>query len=145
VQRITGVSLPSWKINSDLNLATSSAFATAPALKVLRRLIGPRPDDQTRAAQTAVASFTRYGFAAAAITAIAHVTARRRPPRERGIERVATLRFDHPYAAIAIAGRAPAATHPESTFTGLPLFSAWIDDPADVDDEPATAPRPAEP
>ncbi len=69
------------------------------------------------------------------------MTARRRAPREVGIERAATLRFDHPYAAIAIAGRAPAATHAESTFTGLPLFSAWIDDPADVDDEPATGPR----
>jgi hypothetical protein len=51
------------------------------------------------------------------------------------------LRFDHPYAAIAIAGRAPFTPHAESTFTGLPLFSAWIDDPTEVDEDPATGPR----
>ncbi len=46
VQRITSVSLPAWRINSDLDLATSSEFATAPALEALRRLISPRPDDR---------------------------------------------------------------------------------------------------
>jgi hypothetical protein len=143
VQRIAGVSVPAWEIESDLNLATSPAFATAPALEVLRQLIGPRPDDQTEAVQRAIASFTRYGFEAAAVTAFAVRASLQRPPGELGIERSAMLRFDHPYAAIAFAGRAPFTPHAESTFTGLPLFSAWIDDPTEVDEDPATGPRTA--
>ena len=140
VQRITGVTLPAWQIESVLDLTTSPAFGTAPALDLLRRLIGPRPDDQTDAVQTAVASFTRYGFEAAAVTAFAVGASLQRPPGELGIERSATLRFDHPYAAIAVAGRAPFIAHAESTFTGLPLFSAWIKDPKEIDEDPAPGP-----
>jgi hypothetical protein len=145
VQRIAGVSLPAWELQGNVDLEMSSAFATAPALAVLRRLIGPRPDDDTAAVQTAVASFTRYGFAAAAITTLSWgAVAGRVPPSELGVERSATLRFDHPYAAIAMAGRAPTTEPDKSAFTGLPLFSAWINNPTDVNDDPAAS-RPADP
>jgi hypothetical protein len=142
VQRITGVSLPAWHVESKLDLKKSEKiFGSFAALEVLRQLIGPRPDDRTEAVQAAVASFTRFGFEAAAVTAFAVRAALvRRRPSERGLERTATLRFDHPYAAIAIsgrpllAGRAPA----DASFTGLPLFSAWVQEPEEAEEGPPT-------
>ena len=143
VQRIAGVSLPAWHVRSQLDLKKSQAFGTAPALEALRQSIGPRPGDRTEAAQTTVASFTCHGFEAAAITAFAVLASLARPPGERGVERAATLRFDHPYAAIAVAGRAPFPEHaPGPSFTGLPLFSAWVNDPEEADGDPKTGPTP---
>jgi hypothetical protein len=145
LERIVGVSLPAWRIEGKLDLKASSLFGTAPALETLRQLIGPRPDDKTEAAQTAVASFTRYGFEAAAVTALGVRASATRQPPELGTERAAILRFDHPYAAIAVHGRpAPAGRvvqgpPPDSAFTGLPLFSAWIADPQEPEDEPPAA------
>ena len=143
VERLAGASLPAWHVESELDLQASALFRTAPVLEVLRQLIGPRPDDQTAAMQTAVASFTRYGFEAAAITAFAVRTSAIRAPRETGIERTATLRFDHPYAAIAIAGSptvptsAGAVRHDRSSaFAGLPLFSVWVQEPQEAEQRP---------
>jgi hypothetical protein len=139
VERFTGVSLPAWSASSRLDLKSSDLFGAAPALEVLRELIGPQPDDETEAVQAAVASFTRQGFEAAAITAFMVRTSALRVPPEAGIERTAILRFDHPYAAVAIAGRPtppqPAGpTGPRAAFTGLPLFSAWVQEPQEVDE-----------
>jgi hypothetical protein len=85
--------------------------------------------------QAAVASFTRYGFEAAAITAFAVRASALAPP-----QRTAILRFDHPYAAVAVAGKPtpPGITGPSrqpeaSPFTGLPLFSAWIHEPHEAE------------
>lgn len=139
VERIDGVSLPAWNIQSKTNLRASERFASAPAIEAMRCLIGPRPDDQTDAIQAAVASFTRYGFEAAAITAFAVAQSARPVPQLLGIERTAVLRFDHPYAALAIAGRpilrqrkgmSPSSPAP---WNGLPLFSAWIHKPVAAD------------
>jgi hypothetical protein len=41
-------------------------------------------------------------------------------PRDLIHERAATLRFDHPYAAVAVAGG------------GLPVFTAWVAEPIEV-------------
>jgi hypothetical protein len=101
-ESITSVALPQWQIRSELGLLGAEAFAVAPAVEVLRRLIGPRADDQVEAKQVAVASFDRYGFKAAAITAFGVAASAMVPPAEIGIERTARLRFDHPYATIAI-------------------------------------------
>jgi len=49
------------------------------------------------------------------------------PPPETGVERIATLRFDQPYAAVAIAGEG-------SRFTGLALFAAWVEAPVEPED-----------
>lgn len=141
IERIAGASLPAWQVKSELDLQASELFATAPALEVMRELIGPRPDDETQAVQAAVASFTRYGFEAAAVTAFAVRTAALALPQETGIERAATLRFDHPYAAVAIAGTptpvGPADPHP--SFAGLPLFSAWIQQPEEAEQKALSA------
>ena len=141
VERIGGVSLPAWRIESKLDLQASSRFGTAAALEVMRELVGPRPDDITEAVQAAVAAFTRYGFEAAAITAFGVRASSRGVPRETVIERTAVLRFDHPYAAIAIAGwptspQPAGPTRLSSAFAGLPLFSAWVQQPQEPQREP---------
>jgi hypothetical protein len=142
VERIAGASLPAWHAQGRLDLHASELFGTAPALEAMRELIGQRPDDMTEARQVAVASFTRYGFEAAAITGLAVAIAAGREPQETGIERTAVLRFDHPYAAIAIAGRptrprsAGQIPHAPGPFTGLPLFTAWVQEPQEAEQTP---------
>lgn len=133
-ERIAGVVLPAWEVRGELDLTVSDAFGTAPALETLRRLIGPRPDDECAATQAAVASFTRYGFEAAAVTAFGVRASAALAPGERVVERTAVLRFDHPYAAVAVAGR-PGAADP-TAFAGLPLFTAWVHQPAEPENEP---------
>jgi hypothetical protein len=141
-------------VKGDLDLTLSPAFGTAPALETLRELIGPRPDDQCEAAQAAVASFTRYGFEAAAVTALGIRASAARLPVGRSVQRTAVLRFDHPYAVVAIAGRPASRAGSGSgvggelreggepgvdgtAFSGLPLFSAWVQEPAEPEDDPS--------
>jgi hypothetical protein len=136
LERVAGVALPAWRAEGDLDLRRSPAFGTGPALETLRRLVGPRPDDRCEATQAAVASFTRYGFQAAAVTALGIRAAAARRPQRRAIERSAVLRFDHPYAAVAIAGRPSCGVGSSSGFAGLPLFSAWVQQPIEPEDSP---------
>lgn len=137
VERVSGVTLPAWQIKSALNLKLSALFGSAPALDTMGELISDPPRG-TQAGQAAIASFTRYGFEAAAITTLVAASAAFRVPDQRGIERTAILRFDHPFASLAIAGgpappRSPdRRTEEGAAFTGLPLFAAWVNEP----DEP---------
>jgi hypothetical protein len=90
----------------------------------------------------AVASYTRYGFEAAAVTGFGLSAAAMPMLREKGLERTAKLRFDHPYAAVAVAGKpeSPRRGDSSSVFTGVPLFSAWVQDPIEPEDEPPSSP-----
>ena len=133
-ERIAGVSLPAWRLDGELDLKRSARFAAVPALEVLCQLIGSRPGDRTEAKQVAVASFTRYGFQAAALTAFAVRASVARIPPETGTERSAILRFDHPYAAVAISGQGNPPSR-DARFVGLPLFSAWIGTPIEAEDQ----------
>jgi Serpin (serine protease inhibitor) len=138
-ERIAEVTLPAWKVKSDLDLLKEPQFGAEDALLVLQALIGPRQTDQFEAKQTAVASYTRFGFEAAAVTAIGIRAMAVAPPRQRGIERAAALRFDHPYAAIAVAGAvadAPSAPATAQDFGLLALFTAWVHTPLEPEDEP---------
>jgi hypothetical protein len=136
LERVVGVALPAWRVEEKLDLTRSAAFGTGPALETLRRLIGPRPEDRCEATQAAVASFTRCGFEAAAVTALGVRASVARRPLEQSVERGAVLRFDHPYAAVAIAGT-PVAGGSSSGFAGLPLFTAWVQQPIEPEDESA--------
>jgi hypothetical protein len=134
-EAIADVALPSWQINSKLNLLADDAFAAGAATAVLRTMMtesGP-----ASAEQVALATFDRYGFKAAAITLMGGTVSETRPLEETGLERTARLRFDHPFAAIAVSGRpgTPRAT----SFRGLPLFEGWVDSPTEAEsDRPAT-------
>jgi hypothetical protein len=146
LERIAGAALPAWSVRGDLDLLGSVRFGTRPALDTLRRLIGPGVDDVCDAAQTAVASFTRYGFEAAAVTAMVARASAARVSVQRTLQRSAVLHFDHPYAAVAISGRpassgrgSGASPGPASGFAGLPLFSVWVDEPREPEDGPPSA------
>jgi hypothetical protein len=128
-ETISGVALPAWWIESRLKLLASPAFGAKTATRVLHDLIGDGPDDSR---QVALAQFDRYGFKAAAVTGIA-VACALVINNEIGVERIAELRFDHPFAAIAVC-REPWGE--PTRFRGLPVFEAWVDAPTDVPAEP---------
>jgi hypothetical protein len=134
-ERVIGASLPAWRADRHLDLLRADAFGARPATSTMRRLIGAHAFDQVEAAQAAVASFTRFGFEAAAITYFGVRASRSVSPAEVGVERTATLRYDHPYAALAIAV-APSTSPDPPRFAGLPLFGAWIDTPVEPEDDP---------
>ncbi|MCG5456630.1 hypothetical protein PSH03_001531 [Micromonospora sp. PSH03] len=123
-ERHTAV-LPCWSARSDHDLtapmlgfpAVAATLATATAL----------PMERFEARQTAVARFDRYGFEAAAVTAMFGLTSL--PPE--GVARTAELRFGHPYAVVAVAtdARAEGVTGP---WHGVPVFSAWVAEPEEV-------------
>jgi hypothetical protein len=65
------------------------------------------------------------------------------PGTEASIERAACLRFDHPFAAIAVTdvppsvrGGIPVGARPgfPNRFCGLPVFEAWVHSPTEVSD-----------
>lgn len=141
LERIADAVLPAWRNEGSLELLQSAAFATEPALRVLRRLIGPRPSDRYEARQVAVASYTRYGFEAAAVTAFS-IAAAGIAPRATAVERSARLRFDHPYAVLALAGKLGSGGGVSRGGSGgLPLFTAWVQTPEEPEDAPASARR----
>jgi len=129
--------LPAWSAASSHNLADPSLGFTA-----AKNAIAPVPDPW-QARQSAMARYSRTGFEAAAATAIGIALAARVPGRRREAE----LRFEHPYAAVAIAtdpdrpgqdagGRGHGPWH------GVPVFSAWISEPEDASDDGALSGAP---
>ncbi|MET8093666.1 hypothetical protein [Micromonospora sp. NPDC005220] len=117
--------LPCWSARSEHDL-TTPALGFDAAATTLATAMGLSVDDFD-ARQTAVARFDRYGFEAAAVTAMFELTSL--PPE--GVARTAELRFGHPYAVVAVATdtRADGVTGP---WHGLPVFSAWVAEPEDV-------------
>jgi hypothetical protein len=127
--------LPAWSANSNHNLADPSlGFAAA------TNAIMPGPDPW-QARQSAMARYSRTGFEAAAVTAIAIELA----ALVSGRRREAELRFAHPYAAVAIAtdpegaGQRRGGRASHGPWHGLPVFSAWVSDPEDATDNGAGA------
>jgi hypothetical protein len=113
-----------------VNGPTADGFGAAGRL--LAGLLPPGPK-LLEARQGAVASYTREGFEAAAVTGLAVALSGPPPPRQV-LRRRLTLRFDRPYAAVAVAAepshlrdRAGVDHHSGTqTTTGLslPVFSA---------------------
>ncbi|MDO3704415.1 hypothetical protein Q3W71_22380 [Micromonospora sp. C28SCA-DRY-2] len=121
----TAAVLPCWSAESRHELvAPELGFAAANAA-FAELLDVPEPD--FAAAQVAMARYGRYGFEAAAVTALMDWMSL--PPE--GVARVAELRFGHPYAVLAVATdtRTGGATGP---WHGLPVFSAWVAEPDEL-------------
>ncbi len=126
--RCTAV-LPAWSASSRHDL-------TDPVLGFAAAVRGLVPGaDAWDARQAAIARYSRTGFEAAAITTMVAAVAARIPARHR----VAELRFAHPYAVVAVAtdpatdrGRPRTAGSP---WHGLPVFSAWVSEPDDADED----------
>jgi hypothetical protein len=105
--------LPAWSATDSYDLS-DPRFGFAAAADAL----GAGPDPW-QATQAATATYSRVGFEAAAVTAMAASMAML--PR-RGLLRTVELRFGHPYAVVAVtAGAEP--------WNGVPVFSAWVCEP----------------
>jgi hypothetical protein len=123
-ERCTAV-LPAWSADSDHDLARPELGLPAAARSAAAALgLGVFAYE---ARQSAVASYTRVGFEAAAVSAMAVATGYQEP--RDGVERTAELRFGHPYAVVATArdqrweaGRGTVV----GPWHGLPVFSAWV-------------------
>jgi hypothetical protein len=128
--------LPAWSATSDHDLTTAPGVPL-----VFDALTGfAREEDlpvDFSAKQTAVASYSRTGFKAAAVTAIG-MCAAGMPSFQEVLVRRIELRFNRPYAVLACAARddGPAA------WRGLPVFSAWITEPEETAAEPPGVPQP---
>ena len=115
--------LPAWEATSDHDLSNAPGMA-----ECFATLSGfARPEDQPvgfEARQSAVASYTRTGFKAAAVTAVG-MRAAAMPALHEVLVRRVELRFERPYAVLACAARDEG---PEA-WRGLPVFSAWVEPP----------------
>jgi hypothetical protein len=110
--------LPAWSVTSRHDLKRPGlGFGAA------KNALAPGGDPY-EAAQAAMARYSRTGFEAAAVTALAAVSAH----WHRGAGRIAELRFGHPYAVVAVA-----VDRQASAWRGLPVFSAWVTEPADAE------------
>jgi hypothetical protein len=107
--------LPAWEASSDHDLtAHDLGFGAAAAA-----LASPGAVD---ARQVAIARYGRYGFEAAAVTAVMVRGAMFEPATAR----VATLRFGHPYAVVAV------VRERRDAWSDVPVFAAWVETPSDV-------------
>ena len=132
-ERCTAV-LPAWSARSTHQLTNPRlGFAT------VRHALDPI--DPWQARQAAMARYTRIGFEAGAVTALA--IAMGAVVQRPGVRRTAELRFGHPFAVVAVAAGATKPQDsgrpvPRSPWHGLPVFSAWVADPQDATAEPAS-------
>jgi hypothetical protein len=132
-ERCTAV-LPAWTARSKYDLKNDPELGFAAAAHALA------PGDPFQARQAAMASYTRVGFEAAAVTGMAVALAMRMP--RQGLVRTAELRFGHPFAVVAVTtgwpGSGHAADPAPGPWSGLPVFSAWVAQPEEAEpDDPA--------
>ncbi|MBY8874599.1 hypothetical protein K7640_22480 [Micromonospora sp. PLK6-60] len=124
--------LPCWSATDNHDL-TVDGLGFGTATRALGALLDA-PAPQVAARQAAAARYSRYGFEAAAVTAMMGTVSL--PPE--GVARTAELRFGHPYAVVAVAtDDRPDGPGP---WHGLPVFSAWAAEPEDVPDADAVDP-----
>jgi hypothetical protein len=126
--------LPSWTARSEVDLTPAPGTGFPAAGRLLLPLAGT---DAVQARQVAVATYGREGFEAAAVTGMAMLASFTAPAEVR--RRTLILRFDRPYAAVAVAVEPPprldASAGQEarvySRWFGVPVFGAWITEPSD--------------
>ncbi|WP_205873172.1 hypothetical protein [Mycobacterium camsae] len=121
------VVMPAWKASSNLELTSDPGLGFGAAGRALAETLQAVPDIEAR--QSAVARYNRWGFEAAAVTAVSLRSAM----MPIGLSRTATVRFGHPYAVVASVGKRRARRDP---WAGVPVFAAWVAEPADVDSSP---------
>lgn len=124
--------VPAWSISSEHDL--SAAEGVHAAFDVLGSWLDPLFEPaRFGAVQSAVASFGKDGFEAAALTAM-WMAAGAAPTLGEVRERSATIRFHRPFAVVATAtGRVPDVERGWGEvdlrvphWEGVPVFSAWV-------------------
>jgi hypothetical protein len=126
-ERCTAV-LPAWTVESEHDLSDPELGFGAAAQALA-------PGDPWQAKQVAMARYTRTGFEAAAVTALAVALSMIQVPRT-GLVRTAELRFGHPFAVVAVTADQPGVGRPgrraPGPWFGLPVFSAWVAQPEEA-------------
>lgn len=125
--------LPAWQTRVEIDLMADPALGLATVGAAIADLLPPehRPYE-AEAVQTCVAEYTRTGFTAAAVSALGvRMTAM---PSGRIRQREAELRFNQPYAVVAVTEDSNGTNETDenggtSTWHLLPVFSGWISDP----------------
>jgi hypothetical protein len=126
------VFLPAWSAQSQMDL-TDQPLGVPVAANALADALGLGVLPYS-AAQSAIASYSRVGFEAAAVTGFAVAVSR--PHMVRGLCRTVHLRFGHPYAVVAVSmdddwrGSVRGVQH--GPWHGVPVFSAWMKEPSDA-------------
>jgi hypothetical protein len=112
--------LPAWHAETRLELLDVPELGFGVAADALIAMLPP-DKYKAEAVQSAVASYTREGFEAAAITVVAARAVSMRVERA-GTIRELQVRFTRPYAVVAVTrGDEPDA------WRGLPVFSGWVE------------------
>jgi hypothetical protein len=123
--------LPAWSADTTVDLAYENLGFPA-AARAIKRALG-RTNVTYEARQSAVARYSAIGFEAAAVTGLA--IAMSRPSTRPGQRREATVRFGHPFAAVAVVHddrRALPSDRVPTPWHGLPVFSVWVSEPAEA-------------
>ena len=116
--------LPAWEARSDHDLMADPQLGFGAVGRALTAAATGQSAPAVDARQCAVARYGQYGFEAAAITAVSLTGA----PLPSEPARIATLRFGHPFAVVAVArGRRRG-----DPWAGMPVFAAWVSDPSDA-------------
>ena len=126
--------LPAWSAETTVDLDHED-LGVPSAARAIKKAIG-LTNLTYEAKQAALARYSAIGFEAAAVSGLA--VASSAPQLRPGYRRRATVRFGHPYAVVAVATndlRVHPPDHLSSPWHGLPVFSAWISEPAEA--EPA--------
>ncbi|CAM3055340.1 hypothetical protein BST27_15010 [Mycobacterium intermedium] len=116
------VVLPAWTASSDHDLSADRRLGFGAVARAIGAAVSVPPEVDAR--QSAVARYGQFGFEAAAVTAVALRSAM----LPLGLSRTATLIFGHPYAVVAVTG----GRHRRDPWAGVPVFAAWVSDPAEV-------------
>jgi hypothetical protein len=122
--------LPAWSARSDHRFAAEPLLGFGAAGNAIAALLPPEPRGYgLRVRQSATAEFSQHGFKAAAVAGFEVRWSRQRLEQ---VARVATLRFGHPFAVVAVTADRPGSRLRggyRGPWSGLPVFSAWVADP----------------
>jgi hypothetical protein len=119
--------LPAWRAASDHDLMAEPGLGFGIVRRALLAASGGSSGGLIDALQTAVGGYGQFGFEAAALGGIMIGGEWRKPLPAR----VATLRFAHPYAVVAVARGDIRREHP---WHGMPVFAAWVAEPSEPSD-----------
>lgn len=141
-EELFDVRLPSWEARSALQLP-SLRQAFLAASEAILGLIG-LPAGRFVLSQSVFARYSRLGFEAAMISAFGRSRFSRAfsPPAE-GLRRTATVRFNEPFAAVAVTHAEPGppigaggVDHGSvgPLWHALPVYAAWVAEPSDAEE-----------
>jgi len=120
--------LPAWRADTQIDLLADQRLGVVAAMAGLERLVDPlygpiEPESQ----QIATARYGARGFSAAAVTAMEAPGSALMVATYMGVRRDAIVRFQHPYAVVAV------VNDPDSPWFGLPVFTGWVAEAVEPD------------